>query len=101
MKSTVSFGPFCNVESNRITFAGWPCSRCRKPVRKMAVAAPNVAPRMIFYACPCVTVCCWQDERQPNAKIWPSNVGLALSTGSKVVVFNGDKPTPPDFQGIN
>jgi hypothetical protein len=95
------FGPFREIPSDQIRFAGWPCPRCRKPVRKFGQVIPMLVPRMMFYGCRCVTVSVWEDEFQCGPKTWPRNVALAKRTGAGLLIFNGGRDTPPGFSGIN
>jgi hypothetical protein len=95
------FGPFQSIPSAEIRFAGWPCKRCRRPVRKFGAVVPLLIPRMMFFACKCGTVAAWEDERQPSQKTWTNSVQLLKDSGVAVVVFNGGKDTPPEFQGLN
>jgi hypothetical protein len=95
------FGPFTNVPSDQIQFAGFPCCRCRKPVRRFGVVIPGLIPRAMFYGCRCGNVMVWEDERQPTAAIWLSNLDLLKDTDCELAIFNGGKETPPGFQGIN
>jgi hypothetical protein len=95
------FGPFLNIPSAEIRFAGWPCKRCRRPVRKFGKVIPSLVPRMMFFDCMCGTVAAWEDERQPSQKTWTKSVQRLRESGAGVVIFNGNKDTPPEFQGLN
>jgi hypothetical protein len=97
----VDFGPFLGVEAELISPAGWPCRRCRKPVKKLAVVVPCLVPRLIFHACECAAVCTWEDEAQPTRRSWRPLVELARQTGARLLGFNGGRDTPPGFQGVN
>jgi len=70
-------------------------------VRKLAVAVPYLAPRLHFHACKCATLVTWEDERQPTQELWSGSVELARQAGAELVIFNGNRPTPVGFQGIN
>ena len=59
------FGPFL-VPAEDIRFAGWPCPRCRRPVRYIGKVLPGLAPRMMFHACKCGTVTTWEDDKTTN-----------------------------------
>jgi hypothetical protein len=95
------FGPFLDIPSAEIRFSGWPCKRCRRPVRKFGAVVPSLVPRMMFFVCRCGTVAAWEDERQPSQKTWPDCAQLLRDSGAGMVVFNGDKPTAAGFQGVN
>jgi hypothetical protein len=56
---------------------------------------------MMFYACRCGTIVVWEDERQPTRKVWDNNIEFLKEAGGDVLIFNGDKPIPPGFQGVN
>jgi hypothetical protein len=95
------FGPFLAIPSAEIFFCHWACTRCRRPVRKFGAVVPSMVPRMMFFGCMCGTVAAWEDKRQPSQKTWPSCVQLLRESGAGMLVFNGDKPTPAGFQGVN
>ena len=85
-----------------IAKAGWVCRDCNKPVEKLIVCIPGGILRAHFYRCHCVCVGVWADEQQPHgASHWQMNVRLAQKTGAELLVFNGNKPLPPDFQGFS
>jgi hypothetical protein len=73
----------------------------RKPVRRFGQVVPELSPRMMFYACRCGTIVVWEDERQPTRKVWDNNIEFLKEAGGDVLIFNGDKPIPPGFQGVN
>ena len=58
---------------------------------------------MMFYACGCGgTIAVWEDEKQPkDAAHWAQNLKLLKKAGVDLVCFNGNKPTPSSFSGIN
>jgi len=95
------FGPFLAIPSAEIRFAGWPCSHCRRPVRRLATAVPNLTPRLLFFACGCGCVATFEDENRPNKRTWADCVRLLKESGAGMLVFNGDKPTPAGFKGVN
>jgi hypothetical protein len=99
----VKFGPFRNVPVELIRPAGFNCPICREPVRRAGLPVPGLVPRMMFYQCGCVlSVVCWEDEKQPGGPVlWRQNVRLARAARAQVVIFNGGKDTPRDFQGVN
>jgi hypothetical protein len=68
-KGKVSFGPFREVDASSIKLAGWPCQRCRKPVRVLRVVVPYLVERLSFHSCKCATVCTWEAESQPTAGV--------------------------------
>jgi hypothetical protein len=96
-----NFGPFSNIPSREIRFAGFPCLRCRKPVRYFGFVVPDLAPRAMLYVCRCASVMVWEDEAQPTSRVWLTNLDLAEAADVDVLIFNGNKPTPPSFQGVN
>ena len=96
------FGPFVNIPVADIRGAGFICYGCRRPVEKLAKALPMMVPRLIFYACSCGTIICWEDERQPRgSRHWRMNTKLMRASGARVVIFNGNRPLAPDFSGTN
>ena len=101
MKKTEEFGPFINVPAELIKFAGWSCQSCRQPVRRMGIPAPPRVPRMLIYSCPCGSIGCWEDEDQPTQNLWSDSVRLLCEMGATFALFNGNKLTLPDFQGVN
>ena len=98
---TRHFGPFSNVSTEEVKPAGWHCRHCRQPVEVAHQIVPYVVPRMIFHACECGTVVTWEDENNPSRASWRHLTRLMRKTGVKVVMFNGNKPISPDFQGRN
>jgi hypothetical protein len=99
--ATEDFGPFIKVPSEQIQPAGWKCKICRKPVRRFKQIVPVLIPRLVIHACKCGTAVCWEDEQNPNKKNWLSIIDLLKGTDTQIVIFNGDKETPPGFQGVN
>jgi hypothetical protein len=96
------FGPFENVPAELIHPAGFNCRKCKRVVRRAGVVCPGVIPRIMFYSCKCGTIAVWEDERQPrDAQHWAQNIELLKKAGVDLVIFNGNKPTPPSFSGIN
>jgi hypothetical protein len=100
-KDKVDFGPFRNVDAESIKPAGWGCRHCRKPVRFISVVVPHLVERLNFHSCKCATICTWEAEQQPTAERWSRHVKLARKAGADLVIFNGNKPTPPEFPGLN
>lgn len=99
---TRRLGPFAGVPRDAVKPAGFKCPFCRRKVEKFAVLPPAMVVRMMFYACRCGTVTCWEDEKQPrDSEHWGFNVEFLKSVGADVVMFNGDKPLDPSFSGIN
>jgi hypothetical protein len=98
---TRTFGPFQNVPAEQIRSTGFVCGHCKRPVEMLAQSTPNLAPRMIFRACRCGTVVVWEDETQATEKTWWHSVKLMRKARVNVVMFNGAKPTTPEFQGVN
>jgi hypothetical protein len=97
---TVQFGVFSNVPEDLIVEVGFQCPICSRPVRRVGLATPELVPRMM-YGCS-VAVACWEDERQPrDSEHWSWNVELGKKHGAGMVMFNGNKPLPPEFQGRN
>jgi hypothetical protein len=85
-----------------IAKAGWVCRDCNKPVEKLIVQMPQGIYRQHLYQCDCVCVGVWADETQPHgARHWQLNVQLAKATGTEFLLFNGDKPLAPEFQGFS
>jgi hypothetical protein len=97
------FGPFANVPVDLIRSAGFDCPVCKTPVRRFGVVVPHLLPRALIYNCGCgKSIVCWEDELQPSCvEHWRENVELARQVNVEVVVFNGGKETPPDFQSVN
>jgi len=96
------FGPLENVATDSIHPVGFSCRKCKHAVRRTGVVCPGVVPRMMFYACECGTVVVWEDERQPkDAHHRAQNIKLLGKAGVDVLIFNGNKRTPPSFSGIN
>lgn len=96
------FGPFENIPTDSIHPVGFFCKKCKHVVRRAGIVCPGVVPRMMFYVCDCGTVAVWEDERQPrDGNHWAQNVKLLQAAGVAVLVFNGNKRTPPSFSGIN
>lgn len=97
-----NFGPFANVPSADIHPAGFACRVCRRPVRVLRRHIPLLVARMCFFQCGCgPTTVVWEDENQPNARVWPKNIRLARRTGAEVLIFNGDRELSPGFGGMN
>jgi hypothetical protein len=99
---TVLHGAFF-VPPDLIKKAGFSCRSCCKQVTVVRQGFPHVvAPRLCAYTCPCgPTVVVWEDERQPTRRSWSITLKLARKSGAEVLIFNGNKPTPPGFSGIN
>ena len=96
------FGPFLIPVDYPILEAGWRCLRCREQVRKLYKVIPYLVARSVLYNCACGTVVVWEDEAQPkDAKHWARNTKLLRARGAQVAIFNGNKPTPPGFGGVN
>ena len=91
------------VPRELVKTAGFNCRICGEQVTVIRQGFPEVlVPRVCAYTCGCdVTVIVWEDERQPTRRTWPITMKLASRTGAGVIIFNGDKPTPPGFSGIN
>jgi hypothetical protein len=98
---TRAFGPFLDVPADAVSDAGFHCLHCRRPVERFAQVIPDLVPRMLFYGCPCGTVVVFEDEAQPNQKLWWHNIKLLKKTGAKVLVFNGNRPLEEGFSGVN
>jgi hypothetical protein len=99
---TRQFGPFQEVPCDEIKPAGLSCPECRRQIERAAKSLPGMVPRVLFYACQCVTAVVWEDERQPrNARAWRLVIDLAKASDAKVAIFNGNRPLSPDFLGIN
>jgi hypothetical protein len=99
---TQKFGPFLIPADYPILQAGWRCSRCREQVRKLFRRIPYLVPRAVLYSCKCGTVVVWEDEQQPkDTEHWSWNVELLRARSTEVAIFNGNKPTPPGFGGMN
>jgi hypothetical protein len=100
---TIRFGPFENIPADGIRPAGFTCRECKTPVRKVGLPVPGIVPRVMTYACKCGgSVMTWEDEKQPtNADTWSMNLALMKKNNAEVIVFNGNKRTPPSFSGIN
>jgi len=99
--ATEDFGPFAKVPSEQIQPAGFKCSSCRKPVRRLKKVVPVLIPRLIIHACKCGAVVGWEDEWQASARSWPSIIELLKQNRAGIIIINGGKETPPDFQGVN
>jgi hypothetical protein len=100
--ATRPFGPFAEIPNEEITLAGFRCPFCKTPVERYAKTIPEMVPRVLFYACQCFTVVCWEDESKPTgARVWRHVNELAKATGAEVLLFNGNRPLSPDFMGIN
>ena len=91
------------VAPELIKGAGFTCKVCGEPVKVVRQGWPHIiAPRMCAYTCACgVTIMTWEDERQPTRRSWSLTLKLARRTGAEVLIFNGNKPTPPGFGGVN
>lgn len=101
MDATERHGPFL-VPSELIKPAGFCCKSCRHPVRVVRQMVPLLLPRICIFACGCgVGVAVWEDECQPTENTWRLNMELARKTGAGMLIFNGGKDTPPEFQGRN
>jgi hypothetical protein len=99
---TENFGPFADIPSDSIKPVGFSCRICKHPVRRFCAVVPNLVPRMMFYVCKCGAIAVWEDEKQPkDAQHWRQNIKLLKKAGVGLVVFNGNKPTPASFSGIN
>jgi hypothetical protein len=97
----VPFGPFLNVPAGLIHPAGFSCPLCGQPVRRFGLKTP-IVPRIMIHACGCgPSIVTWEDERSPTIKTWSFNINFARKANVDVVMFNGGKETPPDFQGLN
>jgi hypothetical protein len=95
------FGPFLIPQDHPILDAGWRCRDCRQPVKKLVKPMLGLY-IMHFYACRCGCVAVWADEKQPcGAKHWRQNMRLARRTRAEIMIFNGNKPLPPGWQGLN
>jgi hypothetical protein len=99
---TVQLGAFL-VPSELIKRAGFACRSCGEQVKVVRQGFPQVvAPRLCAFACDCgATVVVWEDERQPTRRTWAVTMKLARRTGAEVLIFNGNKSTPPGFSGCN
>jgi hypothetical protein len=94
-------GPFI-VPASDIRLAGFSCKICRSPVRVARQSVPHLVPRICAFACECgpgIIVC--EDERQPSKRNWSSAMELARKKGVDLIIYNGNKPTPPGFAGLN
>ena len=99
---TIQHGAFL-VPPELIKRAGFDCKACGEHVRVVRQGFPHaVVARMCAFTCGCgPTVMVWEDERQPTRKTWLLNMKLARRTRTEVLIFNGNKPTPPSFSGLN
>ena len=82
--------------------AGFFCKCCRQPVRILRQPVPFLMARVCVYACQCgpgVTV--WEDERHPTRKSWRHTMQMAKEAGAGMLILKGDRPTPPEFSGMN
>ena len=96
------FGPFLIPENHPVYEAGWRCLDCGEQVLKLVKPMPIGIYVIHFYACRCGCVCVWADEQQPSGpKHWRHNMRLARKAKAEVLMFNGNKPLPPGFQGFN
>jgi hypothetical protein len=85
---TQIFGPFLIPDNHPVVEAGWNCERCREPVKKLFKEIPYLLARCVLYTCPCGTVACWEDEKQPrDAKHWRRNIKLLRSRGAQVAIY--------------
>jgi hypothetical protein len=100
-EKTEAFGPFTNIPSDAIELTGFACRCCKRPVRRFKHPVPGLVPRVVFHSCDCGSVATWEDESQPNPRIWKLNVKLMKRTGAEVLFFNGDKPLTREFSGLN
>jgi hypothetical protein len=99
---TRTFGPFLDVPRDAVKPTGFVCKYCRKPVEKFAQVVPYLVSRVFFHACRCGATVTFEDESQPdNSRIWKINVRLMRKARASVLIFNGNKPIPPQFHGIN
>jgi hypothetical protein len=97
----IPFGPFKNVPVKLIHPAGFDCPLCRQPVKRFGLQTP-IVPRIMIHACECGPgVATWEDEQNPTIKTWPDTIQLARLTDAGIVIFNGGKETPANFQGTN
>jgi hypothetical protein len=101
-EKTVQHGAFL-VGPELIRRAGFDCGACGEQVKVIRQGFPHViAPRLCAFTCGCrATVIVWEDEQQPTRRTWSMNMELARRTGAEVLIFNGNKPTPPGFSGLN
>jgi hypothetical protein len=95
------FGPFVDVPTDMVTPAGFVCNHCRGPVERVAQVVPALTPRIIIYACRCGAVAVWEDEHQPDCRLWRCHVKLLREAKVDTLIFNGNKPTTTKFQGVN
>jgi hypothetical protein len=94
-------GPFL-IPAEQIASAGFDCTICRQPVKVARQSIPHLVPRLCMFACDCdIAVAVWEDERQPTKRNWKSVIELGRKAGVGLVMFNGSKPTPPEFSGQN
>jgi hypothetical protein len=91
------------VAPELIKKAGFGCKTCGAQVTVVRQGFPQiVAPRLCAFTCGCgATVMVWEDERQPSRRSWSLAMKLARRTRAELLIFNGNKPTPPEFSGIN
>jgi hypothetical protein len=99
---TVLHGAFL-VAPELIKKAGFNCRICGEQVTVIRQGFPQViASRLCAFTCDCgPTVVVWEDERQPTRRAWVWTMKLARRTGAEVLIFNGNKPVPPGFSGLN
>jgi hypothetical protein len=91
------------VAPELIKKAGFNCRTCGEQVTVVRQAFLDViVPRLCAFTCACgPTVVVWEDERQPTRRTWSMTMKLARRTGAELLIFNGNKPMPPGFQGLN
>jgi hypothetical protein len=100
--NTRLFGPFIEVPSHLVRKVGFTCPTCRNPLERLAQVVPYLVPRVVLTACDCGCVVTWEDEHQVKSRRgWQELVGFMKRTGMDVIIFNGNRPTPPGFSGIN
>jgi hypothetical protein len=87
MGTTRSFGPFADVPADLIKDAGFLCNHCRRAVERLAQVVPTLAPRMIFYTCKCGSVAVWEDERQPDSRLWWRDIRLLRKAKVSIIIF--------------
>jgi hypothetical protein len=98
----VQHGAFL-VAPELIKRAGFDCRTCGEQVTVVRQGFPDViVPRLCAFTCDCgVTVVVWEDERQPTRQTWSMTLKLARRTGAELLIFDGNKPSPLGFMGLN
>jgi hypothetical protein len=101
-EATETFGPFI-VPAGGIKSTNVTCPQCKHLVMRIGQSVPGLVPRIMAYACQCGgAVITWEDERQPTTtKMWKNSLSLMKKNNVDLVIFNGNKRTPPSFSGIN